>query len=96
MDEINYKHEYERYKKKVDQLLKQVRDMKEQEAGWGQLNEATLALVAATLAAFNVTGDNPITLDREAVSEAVNRLQTVCHYDADNEQYKMWVEKIEK
>lgn len=92
---MDYKHEYERYKKKVDQLNKTIKGMKEEAGGWQQLNEATLALVAATLAAFNVTGDNPITLDREAVSEAVNRLQTVCHYDADNEQYKMWVEKID-
>lgn len=93
---IDYKHEYERYKKKTDQLLKQVREMKEQEAGWDQLNAASLALVGAVLSAFHVAEDNPITLSREAVSEAVKGLGVRCDYDPEKREYKLWAEKREK
>ena len=74
------------YKRKLQELRDKIEVM---EAN----NTATLALVGALLTAFNVTEDNPITMSREAVSEAVKHRSVMVNVNDDLTEYKMWVVK---
>lgn len=54
-------------------------------------NKSLQALLGAILTAFNVGEDNPITMSREAVSEAIKHRHVMTWLNEDMTEYKLWV-----
>lgn len=69
--------EYElgRYKEKVERQEKEIKELREKEAGYNQALFAHDALDALILKKLGVDKDNPLKVLREETTEAMNRLK---------------------
>ena len=86
---MDYKHEYGRYKKKVEDQEKVIREMQEQVEGWKQLLQINNATIAAIL---EVTGS--VTVMQERVKYMVEHEVPVhAEVDADAREITLMLEK---
>ena len=86
---MDYKHEYGRYKKKVEDQEKVIREMQEKVEGWEQLLSINNATIAAIL---EVTGS--VTVKQERVKYMVEHEVPVhAEVDADAREITLMLER---
>ena len=86
---MDYKHEYGRYKKKVDDQQKAIREMEEQAQGWQDAIRGTHAIMVAIL---EVTGSVTVSMDRVRQLIAEGTVAPV-HVDFEKREYTFGAEK---
>ena len=69
---INYKHEYGRYKKKVEDQAKEIANLKYQLEGYEQTQQITNAFVGAVLEQYGINDESKcVIVSREAVNDVL-------------------------
>lgn len=69
---MDYKHEYGRYKEKVERLEEETKKLKEENAGWMEMLEASNAIVAGLLYAVKADEEHPVRIERAVIGDAVS------------------------
>lgn len=91
---MDYKKEYGRYKKKVEDQQKEIARLHEEVQGMTQLLKANEAIIAAILAEGASVKDRPLTVARATINEATKcGYQIKLRYDEKSDCYEMWHEK---
>ena len=88
---MDYKYEYGRYKKKVADQQKEIAELQGYIDGMKQVLQANDAIIAAILVETSSYEDDPITVKRETVNEALRGgYKIMSRYDEDSEEYELW------
>lgn len=89
MRKDNTQYELGRYKKKVEDQAKEIADYKEREEGFRQALSANNALVCALLLTVGADEEHPVTLQLEAINEAIGTCEVGVGIDEESRAYKL-------